>query len=85
MQIKVVGLPCTKTSRTYINARAAASEFSQRLHVRWVNDVHEIAEMGSLSSPAVIVNEKLKQSGRIPSVHEIKLWIQKELTHDEIT
>lgn len=82
MQIKVIGLPCVKIQRTLVNAQAAATEFRDRPRVQWISDIHEIAEMGSMYTPTVMVNEKLKLSGRIPSVHEIKTWIEKELEEE---
>lgn len=82
MKIKVIGLPCAKTNRTLINAQAAATEFEDRPKVHLISDIYEIAEMGRLHTPTVMVNEKLKLTGRIPSVYEIKTWIEEELEEE---
>ncbi len=78
MQIKVIGWPCTKTQRTLLNAQAAAAEFDVKPKVHWIDDIHKIAGMGGLAIPTIMVNEKVKVAGRIPSVHEFKMWIEQE-------
>lgn len=82
MHIKVVGLSCPRINRTLINAQAAAAEFDERPEVSWVSDIHHIVEIGSKQSPAILVNDKLKLSGRIPSVYEITTWIEQELEEE---
>jgi len=77
--IKVVGLPCPKIDRTLVNAQAAAAEFDDRPEVSWIGDIHHIVELGSKQSPTILVNEKVKLTGRIPSVYEIRTWIEEEL------
>ncbi len=78
MQIKVIGWPCTKTHRTLLNAEAAAAEFEVKPKIHWIDDIQKIAGMGGLTIPTILVNEKVKVSGRIPSVHEFKTWIEQE-------
>ncbi len=84
MHIKIVGLPSAKINRTLVNAQAAATEFEQRPKVHVVSDIEKILAMGAaLTTPAILVNDKLKlSSGRIPSVHEIKTWIEEELEEE---
>ena len=79
MHIKIVGFPCARVEQTLINAHAAVGEFEMKLKVHWIGDILEVARMGGVSTPTVIVNEKLKSSGRIPSVYEIASWIEEEL------
>ena len=83
MQIKVIGMPCTKTARTLQNARAAAVKFAHKPTVQWINDIHEIVEMGRFPIPAIVVNGKFKLTGRIPSIYEITSWIEEELQVEE--
>lgn len=81
-QIKVVGLPCPKINRTLVNAQAAAAEFDDRPEVSWVGDIHHIVEIGSKQSPTILVNDKVKLTGRIPSVYEIRTWIEEVLEEE---
>lgn len=79
MHIEIVGFPCARVEQTLMNAHAAVAEFEMKLKVHWIGDILEVARMGGVSTPTVIVNEKLKSSGRIPSVYEIASWIEEEL------
>jgi hypothetical protein len=44
-----------------------------------VIDFNKIAEYRIYATPALVINGKVKCSGRIPSKEEIKRWIQEEL------
>ena len=82
MKITVIGLPGLKTERTINIAEEALSEFVIDGKLEWINDVHEMTIMGIYHTPAVLVNGKLKISGRIPSVYEITSWIEAELEEE---
>ena len=84
MSIKIIGWGCTKTNRTLANANAAVSEFDERPRIHWINDIHDIVTLGGFAIPTVVVNEKVKASGRIPSVYEFAQWIEEELEAEEI-
>ena len=84
MNIKVIGLSCTKISRTLDNINASVSEFPHPVSVEWIGEIHDIVEWGSKQTPTILVNEKQKSSGRIPSVYEISCWIEEEIALDEV-
>jgi len=84
MNIKVIGLSCTKIERTLQNIYASASEFPHPVSVEWIGEIHEIVEWGSKQTPTILVNEKQKASGRIPSVYEISRWIEEETVTQEV-
>ncbi|TAK55497.1 MAG: thioredoxin family protein [Bacteroidetes bacterium] len=75
MIIKVAGLPGVKTQQTIMNTEEAVSSVRATAEVEWINDVHEIMQMGAIRTPSLFINDELKTSGRIPSVHEVKTWI----------
>ena len=79
MQLKIIGLSGARVQQALLNAHAAAAGFERRPKVHWINDIHEIVEMGRLAIPTVMVNNKRKTSGRVPSVYEITTWIEEEL------
>lgn len=78
MDIKVIGWHSPKVQRTLMNAQAAAAEFPKKPNVLWVQDVRQIIGMGKVLMPTVLVNEKVKATGRIPSVYELATWIEEE-------
>ena len=84
MELRIIGYLCPRITQTLVNTSAAASEFDAPIDVAWISDAHGIAEMGGTTSPTIIINGRIKQMGRVPSVYEITGWIREELK-DEIT
>ena len=78
IRVTIIGLPTTKVRHAVTNAHAALSQFETRPRVQWINDIQEIATMGSLIVPTILVNDKPKSTGRIPSVYEFEKWIEEE-------
>jgi hypothetical protein len=75
VQINVIGWPSAKTERVLENVRAAAAEAAGKPHVEWISDIRNIATMGPIHTPAVLINGRVKLTGRIPSVYEVATWI----------
>jgi hypothetical protein len=84
MELKIVGYLCPRITQTFVNTHAAASEFDARIDVALISDAHGIAQMGGTISPTIIMNGRIKQMGRVPSVYELTGWIREEL-EEEIT
>lgn len=82
MTIRVLAWFGPKTEQTLLNAQAALSDFEPDSKIEWISDVYEMTALGITRMPAIIINEKLKSAGRIPSVHEIKSWIEKEIAKE---
>jgi hypothetical protein len=82
MNIKIVGIPCPKTERTFLNAQVAAGEWGFEDEVQLVTDINVISKFGIVHMPAVIINHKEKASGRIPSLYELRKWIQDEIDEE---
>jgi protein-disulfide isomerase len=79
MEIIVAGFPSIRTQRTLANAEEAITEFDEKLHIACIEDFREMKNVGVIYTPSVLVNNKLKVAGRIPSVYEITTWVEKEL------
>ncbi|NMB46654.1 MAG: thioredoxin family protein [Firmicutes bacterium] len=76
MIIKVLGTGCPKCKETEANVRAALAELGVEAEVVKVTDVNEIMEYGVFMTPALVIDEKVVVSGKLPSIEEIKGWIQ---------
>jgi protein-disulfide isomerase len=57
----------------------ALAELNVVADVQKVKDIKEISSFGVFNTPALVINKKVKASGRIPSVAEIKDWIKEEI------
>ena len=76
MQIKILGGGCPKCHRLEELAREAAGELGIEAEFIKVKEMDKIMAYDILSTPALVVDEVVKSSGRIPSKEEIKTFLQ---------
>ena len=76
MEIKVLGTGCANCRRVYANAKKAVEELGVDVELEKVEDIDTIISFGVFMTPAVVINGKIKSSGRIPSTEELKKWLQ---------
>jgi hypothetical protein len=77
--IRIIGLMSAKTERTIINVEESLSGYRKFCDVEWISDPLEIARLGPIQMPSVYINGKVRAAGWIPSVHEIRTWIEEVL------
>ncbi len=76
MNIKIFGPGCAKCVLLEKNVKDAAKEVNIKdINIEKVSEIKKIIEQGILEMPAIMINENVKATGRIPSVSEIKNWI----------
>ncbi|MHB8907911.1 MAG: thioredoxin family protein [Syntrophales bacterium] len=75
MDIKILGSGCAKCNQLEKLAREAAAEAGTEASIEHVTDFRTIAAYGVFSTPAVVVNGKVKSVGKIPRKEEIIAWI----------
>ena len=76
MDIKILGPGCPKCSQTEKVVREAATEAGVDAQVEKVTDTMEIAGYGVFGTPAVVVNGDVKCVGKVPTMDEVKSWIE---------
>ena len=76
MKIEVLGTGCPKCQATVRNAEQAVKELGVQAEVLKVEDLSEITARGVMVTPALAIDGEIKCSGRIPTVDEIKNWLQ---------
>ena len=72
MKIAVLGAGCDYCRRTYEAVREAVAQAGIEASVRKVEDMREIAAFKVLKTPAVAIDGKVRISGRVPTVAEIR-------------
>ena len=77
MKIQVAGPGCKKCHDTERNVREACAQLNLNAEILHVSDMREIAKLGVLFTPAVIVDGKMIVSGKLPSVEELKNYFSK--------
>jgi len=76
MEIKVLGTGCPKCRKVYANAQRAIADLGINVKLEKVEAIDEILRYGVMMTPAVVINGRVRASGRIPSVEELKKWLQ---------
>lgn len=71
MIIKILGSGCKKCVTLADNAKAAAEAAGKTAEIVKITDFAEIAGYGVMSTPALVVDEKLLSSGKVLSAVEI--------------
>lgn len=65
MQIKVVGTGCRKCKALLAATEEAVKISGVQAEIEYVTDMIKIAETGLLSTPGLIINDKIVSSGRV--------------------
>lgn len=79
MEIKVLGPGCANCHKMEEMAKQAVKELGVNAEVVKITDIGQIAMHGILSTPGLIVNGKIKHSGKpLPNLEKVKELIQGE-------
>lgn len=72
MKIEILGSGCPNCKKLEENARKACEELGKKAEFKKITDFGEIASYGVMSTPALVIDGKVRSYGRIPEVNEIK-------------
>ena len=75
MKIEVLGAGCAKCRATKKVITRVIQELQLDAEVVEVSDSAEVVNRGVMITPGVVVNRKLKSTGRVPSKEEIAGWL----------
>lgn len=77
MEIKVLGTGCANCKTLEKLTFNALADLNIDANVEKVEDIVKIMGYGIMRTPALVINEKVVLSGRVPSVTELKEIIQR--------
>lgn len=75
MNIKILGTGCSNCKRLEANTKNAIEELGLDVTIEKVTDIKDIMKYGVMSTPALVVDEKVKVMGKVPSSEEIKKYL----------
>lgn len=75
MEIKILGGGCPKCERLEAITREVAAELGIEAQFSKVKTMPEIMAYDVMSTPALVVDEKVLSFGRIPGKDEIREWL----------
>jgi len=79
MEIKVLGPGCANCHKMEEMAKQAVEELGVSAEVVKITDIGQIAMHGILSTPGLIINGRVRHSGKpLPSLEKIKELIRGE-------
>ncbi len=65
MRIQVLGTGCAKCKQLTANAERAVAELGLQATVEKVEDVREIRRLGVMTTPALVVDGKVRVAGKV--------------------
>ncbi|MFC2034185.1 thioredoxin family protein [Chloroflexota bacterium] len=83
MKIKVLGPGCARCQQLEQMTKEIVEELSIEATVEDVKDVKKIMEYPILTTPGLVINEKLVCSGRVPDKVEITTFITTALNNEQ--
>jgi small redox-active disulfide protein 2 len=78
MVIKILGTGCPKCKKLEENAKEAIQKSGIAAEVRKVTALNDIMKYNVIMTPALVVNEQVKSSGRVLSADEIAKIVKEE-------
>ena len=79
LTIKVLGSGCANCKRVEQIAKKVVSELAVEAEIIKVTEYPDIMKYNILSTPGLVVNEKVVSSGRIPTPAEVTTWLANAL------
>ncbi|SDB45795.1 thioredoxin family protein [Butyrivibrio sp. INlla16] len=74
--VKVLGGGCSKCETLLANAKEAISALGVDAEVEYITDFSVIAGYGIMSTPALIVNDKVVSMGKVLKEKEIEAFLK---------
>ena len=71
-KIQVLGPGCAKCKVLYDHADQAAKELGLEYEIEKVTDISIIVGYGVMTTPALVVDGRIKFAGRVPSAQQLK-------------
>ncbi len=75
LKIKILGSGCANCKKLEAVARDAATAAGLEADFEKVTDMKAIMAYDILSTPALVINDKVVASGRIPTKAEVQQWL----------
>jgi len=83
MKIKVLGPGCARCHQLEQTTREVVKELGIDAEIEDVKDVKKIMEYPILTTPGLVIDEKLVCSGRVPSKSEVTTFITTSMANEE--
>ncbi|HLP77308.1 MAG TPA: thioredoxin family protein [Candidatus Paceibacterota bacterium] len=72
MKIQILGTGCAKCNALAMATEKAAQSLGIQYELEKVTDLKQIMSFGVMTTPALVVDGKVKVAGKVPSVEDLK-------------
>lgn len=79
LNIRILGPGCVSCNNLQTRVIEIMNSMGVAADIFQIHDLDEIGRFGIIQTPALIVNGKLKSSGRLPSTSQIEEWLREEI------
>jgi small redox-active disulfide protein 2 len=76
MKLQILGTGCAKCNALTQATEQAAQSLGLPYELEKVTDLKQIMAFGVMMTPALVVDGKVKVSGKVPNVNELKSLLQ---------
>ena len=70
--IKILGTGCAKCKQTEAVVRETLGEMGVDANIEKVEDIEKIMKYDIMSTPALVIDEKIVMAGKVPSKEEVR-------------
>ncbi len=78
LEVSVLGPGCYSCNKLEQDVMAVLSETGIQASLNHISDPRLMAQYGILPTPALVINGKVKSTGRVPSKSVIRKWLEEE-------
>ena len=79
LEVLILGPGCYSCNKLEQEVMAVLSETAIQASLNHISDPNMIAQYGILPTPALVINNKVKSAGRVPSKSMIRKWLEEEI------
>ncbi len=79
LSIKVLGSGCANCHKVEELAKQAVAQLGVQAQVELVTDMKEVMRYGVMSTPGIVINDKVVSTGRVPALSQITTMITSAL------
>jgi small redox-active disulfide protein 2 len=76
MKLQILGIGCAKCNALTTATEQAAQALGLPYELEKITDLKQIMAFGVMMTPALVVDGKVKVSGKVPSANELKFMLQ---------
>jgi small redox-active disulfide protein 2 len=82
LSIQVLGSGCANCHKVEALAKQAVAQLGIEAQVELVTDMKEIMRLGVMSTPGIVIDDRVVSTGRVPALSQITTMITTALAQD---